>query len=257
MRFLSAAHTDVGTTKKINQDAFTLKIAKTPKYNVCFAVMCDGMGGLKSGELASAFVVNAFSNWFEREFPNTISGKLDIDNIKERWNDIAISQNKRIMAYGKSRGISLGTTLSAILLIENQYILIHIGDSRIYRINSSEITQITKDHTFVANEVAHDRMTIEQAKSDSRQNILLQCIGASNSIECEIQSGTFVENEEFLLCSDGFRHEISNEEIFGALAPDIMTSEKMMKKYLVDLVNLDKKRKERDNISAILIKSIY
>ena len=69
MRFLSAAHTDVGITKKVNQDAFCLKIAKTPKMHLALAVICDGMGGLKQGELASALLVNAFSNWFENTLP--------------------------------------------------------------------------------------------------------------------------------------------------------------------------------------------
>ena len=255
MRFLTAVHTDVGTSKKINQDAFSLKVAQASGKNICFAVLCDGMGGLKHGELASAFVVNAFSNWFERELPQ-MTNMADINRIKKRWNEIAVSQNKKILEYGKSKGISLGTTLSAILLFGNQYITIHIGDSRIYRINNG-IKQITKDHTFVANEVEHKRMTVEQAKTDSRQNILLQCIGASNNIECEIKSGTYGENEEFLLCSDGFRHVISEEEIFGALAPHLMTSEKIMKNYLVELVDLNKKRNEKDNITAILIRSIH
>lgn len=256
MRFLSVAHTDVGISKKINQDAFTLKIAKTSKYNICYAVICDGMGGLKSGEIASAFVVNAFSNWFEQEFPKYIVGNLDVGSIKKSWNDIAINQSKKIMEYGKANGISLGTTLSAVLLVGNQYIIIHVGDSRIYLINNNRIVQLTKDHTFVANEVEHKRMTPAQASVDSRQNILLQCIGASPNVECEFKNGTFKQNEEFLLCSDGFRHKISNEEILGVLSPNIMTSEKVMKKCLVDLIDLDKKRNEKDNISAILIKSI-
>lgn len=256
MRYLSAVHTDIGISKKINQDAFTLKVAKTPHYNICFAVMCDGMGGLKSGELASSFVVNAFSNWFEQELPNMLSNKLDFNEIKHQWNEIAVNQGKRIMQYGKSRGISLGTTLSAIMLIGKWYITIHVGDSRIYKI-SNTITQLTKDHTYVANEVDHKRMTLEQAKTDARKNVLLQCIGASNKIECEMKTGTFEEGEEFLLCSDGFRHEISEDEIYGTLAPEIMTSEVIMKKYLVELVNLNKKRNEKDNITAILIKSIY
>ncbi len=160
------------------------------------------------------------------------------------------------MDYGNANGISLGTTLSAILCIDNQYIIIHIGDTRIYRLNDN-IEQITTDHTFVANEVLHNRMTVDQAQTDSRKNVLLQCIGASKNIECEFKMGTIGENEEFLLCCDGFRHEISNEEIYGVLAPDFMSSEKVMRKSLVDLVNLNKQRNEKDNITAILIKTIY
>ncbi len=256
MRFLSAAHTDIGLAKKINQDSFTLKIAKALNHNIAFAVLCDGMGGLKNGELASAFVVNAFSNWFEQVFPEMLRNKLDFEIVKKQWNSIAISQSEKIMEYGHARGISLGTTLSAILCIDNMYILIHIGDTRIYKL-SDNIGQLTTDHTFVANEVYHKRMTVDQAKTDSRKNVLLQCIGASKNIECEFKTGTVRENDEFLLCCDGFRHELSSEEIFGVLAPELMFSEKVMRKSLIDLVNLNKKRNEKDNITAILIKTIY
>ncbi len=256
MRYLSAAHTDIGLVKKINQDSFTLKIAKTSRYNIAFVVLCDGMGGLKNGELASAFVVNAFSNWFEQVFPEALKTGLDFEVIKKQWNSIAISQSEKISEYGNARGISLGTTLSAILCVNNKFILIHIGDTRIYRLNNS-IEQITTDHTFVANEVVHNRMTADQAKTDKRKNILLQCIGASKNIDCEFKTGDIRENDEFLLCCDGFRHEISSEEIFGVLAPELMSSERIMRKSLVDLVNLNKKRNEKDNITAILIKTIY
>lgn len=256
MRFLSAVHTDIGIAKKVNQDSFTLKIARSAKHNIAFAVLCDGMGGLKNGELASAFVVNAFSKWFEEVLPTYIDGKVDFEIIKKQWNELATLQCEKIMKYGNSRGISLGTTLSAILFVDNRYIIIHIGDTRIYKI-SDKIEQITTDHTFVANEVAHNRMTLDQAKTDTRKNILLQCIGASSKIECEFKTGTVNENEEVLLCCDGFRHEISEGEMFGVLAPNLMSSEKIMRKSLVDLVNLNKKRNERDNITAILIKTIY
>lgn len=255
MRFLSAAHTDVGISKKINQDAFCLKIAKTPNANIAFAVLCDGMGGLKFGELASALVVNAFSRWFENEFPQMLKKGINLEAVKTRWNEIALEQGRKILEYGQSEGISLGTTLTAILLINNQYIFIQVGDSRIYCLGQ-QIQQITKDQTVVSREVEQHRLTESEARVDKRKNILLQCIGASRVIEPEIKTGTLTEETAFLLCSDGFRHEISNEEMFGVMAPSLLASEKMMKKCLVDLVELNKMRDEKDNITALLIKAI-
>lgn len=258
MRFLSAAHTDVGISKKVNQDAFGLKIVKTPRYNIAFAILCDGMGGLKNGELASAFVVNAFSEWFENELPALVKGEsVDFNQINRRWNDIAVSQGQKIMEYGQNYSISLGTTLSAILIINNQYIYIQVGDSRIYQINSAQITQITVDQTVVAREVALGRLTEEQAKTDSRKNILLQCVGASKTFTPDIKTGTLNEEDVFLLCSDGFRHVITEEEMFGVISPVLLTSEKVMKKSLVDLIELNKSRNEKDNITAILVKGIH
>lgn len=255
MKFLSAVHTDVGISKQVNQDAFCLKIAKTHNHKIAFAVLCDGMGGLKNGELASALVVNAFSNWFEDKFSIMIQGKLNFEEIKKQWSKIATEQASRIMEYGKANGISLGTTLTAILIVDNNYLNIHVGDTRIYKLNNS-IEQITNDQTVTALEVEQKKLTPEQAKTDSRQHILLQCIGASSSINPEINTGVIRSNEEVLLCTDGFRHMVSDEEIFGVLAPNLMDSEETMKKSILDLINLNKSRHERDNITALLIKVV-
>lgn len=255
MRFLAVAHTDVGTTKKINQDAFCLKIARTSTTNIAFAVLCDGMGGLNNGEYASALVVNAFSNWFENEFPMIVDKAMDLNKVTARWNEIVLNQGQKILNYGQSHSISLGTTLTALLIVNNQYACIHVGDSRLYKI-SSGMQQITKDQTLVAYEVEQQRLTADEAKMDGRKNVLLQCVGASKTIVPEIKMGTVAENDAFMLCSDGFRHEISEEEMYGVMSPLLLTSEKIMKKSLVDLVELNKSRQEKDNITAILIKAI-
>lgn len=255
MRFLSVAHTDVGISKKINQDAFCLKIAKTSAANIAFAVMCDGMGGLNNGEYASALVVNAFSNWFENEFPVIVGKDVPMDKVTNRWREIVADQGQKVLEYGNVNGISLGTTLTALLIVNNKFASIHVGDSRLYKI-SDAMHQITKDQTVAAYEIEQHRMTVAEAKNDRRSNILLQCVGASKVIEPQIITGAVAENDAFMLCSDGFRHQISSEEMYGVIAPPLLTSEKIMKKSLVDLVELNKSRNEKDNITAILIKAI-
>ncbi len=256
MRFLSVAHTDTGISKRINQDAFCLKIAKTPSANIAFAVLCDGMGGLNNGEFASALVVNAFSNWFENEFPAIASKDVDLKTVTSRWNDIVQDQGRKILDYGSSRNSSLGTTLTAILIINNRFAGIHVGDSRLYKI-SDAMHQLTKDQTVAAHEIEQQRMTVDEAKNDRRSSVLLQCVGASKVIVPDIIEGTVNENEAFMLCSDGFRHKVSDEEMYGVIAPHLLTSEKVMKKSLVDLVELNKSREEKDNITTILIKAIH
>ncbi len=256
MRYLSAAHTDVGTTKRVNQDAFCLKIAKTKKMSIAFAVLCDGMGGLENGELASAFLVNAFSAWFETELPPLVAeGKPDLNRITSRWNDIVQEQGRKIMNFGRARGVSMGTTLTAFLAVDNAYAYIQVGDSRLYKLTTG-IEQVTKDQTLVAYEMEQNRLTAEEARADTRRNILLQCVGASNAIAPETGTGIIRENDVFLLCSDGFRHEVQEPEMFGVLAPAVLTSEQIMKKALVDLVELNKSRNERDNITALVVKAI-
>lgn len=255
MRFLSAAHTDVGISKKINQDAFCLKIARTPTTNIAFAVMCDGMGGLNNGEYASALVVNAFSSWFEKELPSVADNNMNMENVTARWRELVLDQGEKILRYGQSRNISLGTTVTALLIVNDKYANIHVGDSRLYKITNA-MHQLTKDQTVAAHEIEQQRMTVTEAKTDRRSSILLQCVGASKVIEPDVQTGTLSENDAFMLCSDGFRHQISNEEMYGVIAPHLLTSEKVMKKSLIDLVELSKSRNEKDNITAILVKAI-
>lgn len=253
MRYLSAAHTDTGLVKKINQDAFCLKIAKTPQTQIALVLICDGMGGLKNGELASAWVVNAYSAWFEKELPGQLEAGLD--GIKSRLESMALELNQKIGSYGKHNGISLGTTMTGLLLLDNKYLYFHVGDSRIYRINTS-IRQLTRDHTVTALEVEKHKITEQEAANDARQSILLQCIGASEKITVEFGSGIVAREDVFLLCSDGFRHKLSEEELLGILSSQVLTSEKIMKKSLMDLVELNKERGETDNITALLVKAI-
>lgn len=255
MRFLTAVHTDVGTTKAINQDAFCLKVAHTPKAYVAMLVLCDGMGGLKQGELASALLINAFSNWFETVLPKKLAQGAQPASFREEWNKLIQAQNQKIIAYGRQNGISMGTTISGVLLINEKYLTVHVGDSRIYLL-FDDIKQLTRDHTVVAHEVEQQRLTQSEARTDKRQNILLQCVGANGSVTPDFADGMLPYGGEFLLCSDGFRHLVQEDEMFGVLAPNLMSSERIMKNALVDLIELNKQRGEKDNITALLLKGI-
>lgn len=252
MRFVANAETDIGITKETNQDSLLIKQALSGKGEILMAVVCDGMGGLAKGELASATVVRRFSEWFENELPSELE-HFDIRVIGRKWELILKDLNTKILAYGRDSDISLGTTFSGILFAENQYLIVHVGDSRVYQI-SSKLKQLTTDHTYVAREVSRGAMTSEEAKTDKRRNMLLQCIGASKVIEPEVVFGT-TETGIYMLCSDGFRHEATEEEICQTLKPDSLRSKKTMQdksRYLIELV---KSRKEKDNISVIIIRA--
>lgn len=93
MNFLTSAHTDVGIRKKVNQDSFCLKVASNKIGRVAFAVLCDGMGGLRMGELASSFLVNAFSEWFDTVLPDEIRQGIQPQRIQEQWKNLILRQN--------------------------------------------------------------------------------------------------------------------------------------------------------------------
>lgn len=257
MDYLYQFHTDIGLKKNTNQDSLCIKKARTENGAVMMAVMCDGMGGLKKGEVASASVVERFSKWFETELPGVVGRPDVIDEVQYAWNRMIKQLNNDIADYGRGLSINLGSTLTVLLLLENgSYIIGHVGDSRAYCIDSISLRQLTTDHTVVANDVRMGRITPEQAKTDPRRNVLLQCIGASRFVEPEFVTGKASEGQCYMLCSDGFRHFISEDEILRELSPGKILNRDMIKDILVSLIELNKERGERDNISSILIKTV-
>lgn len=253
MGMLTAYHTDVGTQKKINEDSLCLQVAETEIGTVVLAVVCDGMGGLQRGELASANVTDAFKEWFETDFPALIKEPDLREKVFAQWADIMNSQNHSIAAYGSAKHIILGTTISVFLLLgTEQYLIGHVGDSRVYCINQS-IQQLTEDQTVVNEEIKRGNLTPEEAEKDSRRNVLLQCIGATPNLVPSFFFGNGQEGDLYLLCSDGFRHEVSSQEIAMNLKPQHFSSEVQLQQVLQMLVELNIERGERDNITALAI----
>lgn len=254
MNFLTAVYTDVGMKKHTNQDSILIKEAITDYGKICLSVICDGMGGLWKGELASAALVRSFSKWFEETFPDYLSTGMNSRIIQRSMEKVITTTGSRISHYAKKEHSLMGTTVVALLLTEKRYYVIHVGDSRAYEL-TGQIDQLTKDQTFVQREIERGRMTMEEARNDPRKNILLQCVGASESIKPAFYEGVTKKNSCYLLCSDGFYRRISHQEMFQSLNPSRMTSEEVMKNQLIDLTERNKYRKEVDNISAVLIKT--
>ena len=121
MKFTTAVHTDIGIKKKTNQDSALIIEAQTDLGNVLLTVICDGMGGLAKGEVASSTVIAAFSNWFEKEFPRLLAVPGEYKSrIFDDWKRIILDCNRKISYYAKSNGVSMGTTLNALLFLQNQ-----------------------------------------------------------------------------------------------------------------------------------------
>ncbi len=252
MNFIGAAVTDVGTVKPVNQDSLTLKIANSSRGTVCLAVICDGLGGLQQGEVASGNVILAFDKWFREDFLKS-DYEWTAEQVRGAWEDIVFTMNKKIKEHGIREGVELGTTLTAILFVRDQYYIIHVGDSRIYEL-SNVCRQLTKDQTLIAQEIERGALTPEQALTDSRRNVLLQCIGVTENLVPEFLSGNTIGETTYLLCTDGFRHVISEGEIYQYCRAEENATQEAMHNHLYSLTELIKQRGERDNISAVLVK---
>ena len=254
MRFVATADTDIGISKNTNQDSVLIKHALYDGGEVLLAVVCDGMGGLDRGELASATVIRAFAKWFDEELPYELED-VDLKVICGKWSLMLKDLNVHILECSKKycrSGEAMGTTFTGILFVGDRYVIVHVGDTRVYQI-TSEMKQLTTDQTFVAREVGRGTMTLEQALHDKRRNMLLQCVGASDVVEPQILTGETVKGA-YMLCSDGFRHEITEREMYESLNPVNLMNKKAMHSNAKYLIKQVKGRQEKDNISVVLIK---
>ncbi len=254
LNFIISGSTDIGNVKKTNQDSIKVMSMSSTKGNFVFAVLCDGMGGLAKGEVASSYVIKTFEKWAKLELPKLLEKGITDEEISTQWCELITKCNEKVKEFGKNCGVSLGTTITAMLISPQRYYIVNVGDTRAYEV-SDKTHLLTNDQTVVSLEVAQGLITKEQAKLDPRRSILLQCIGASERVSPEIIFGESKQNVTYMLCSDGFRHEISREEIFNHFRPERMLNDSQMKKAEIALIKLNKQRHERDNISVITIRT--
>lgn len=254
MKFLTSTYTDVGIRKKTNQDSMLVMQAQSQTGPVLLAAVCDGMGGLAKGEVASAAMVEALRGWFQTSLPKMIKAGVALESLRLEMTALVLETGKRIAEYGAVHHVELGTTAVVLLIVGDRYYTMNVGDSRVYLI-SDKTYQLTKDQTYVQREMDLGKMTPEQAQTHPQRNVLLQCVGASSVVQPDYTEGKVLPEQVYMLCCDGFRHLVQPQEFFQALNPRVLKGAREMEKASVELVNLNMSRGESDNISVILVKT--
>ncbi len=244
MKYITVAATDKGSYRKTNQDCVLTCKKEILNDEVSLAVLCDGMGGLKYGDVASKIAVESFEKWFDDYFSQTIEFPTK-EHLLDEWRRLIAEINTKIYDYAESVSTKAGTTLSAILLFRNQYVIGHVGDSRIYKIDREEISQLTEDHSLVAQEVRSGQLTPEQAKTDRRRHLLIRCLGVKKTVEPQFISGDIKKDDSYLLCSDGLWNKIDNTEMQEEVLNDKEAAE--------NLIQDARSKNEKDNISVIIM----
>ena len=199
LSFRAAGRSDVGLVRNNNEDSGFIG-----KH---FLLVADGMGGHAAGELASS---------------TTVAIVAQVDNSKEKLEDlesklieipkIITKELKNTINKDSSRA-GMGTTLTAAVIQENQLKVSHVGDSRAYLVRNKQISQITKDQTYIQSLIDNDEITESEAKNHPQRSLLLQAIdGITESIPV-ITSTEILENDKIVLCSDGLTNIVTDEEI--------------------------------------------
>ncbi|MDD6573246.1 MAG: serine/threonine-protein phosphatase [Thermoflexaceae bacterium] len=236
MNYIAAAVSDMGSKREINQDALMIKNRITHLGNVCLCVICDGMGGLAQGEVASTHVIKRISDWFLYRAGGIRRFDKMIFCLERELQDISME----ILEYGRKQGFAVGTTATILLVAGRQYAIIHVGDTRVYRISkglSVHIRQMTKDQSV------NDYM-------------LTQSVGTGTRIVPEIIRGRTEKNEIFLLCTDGFRHKNQPSHLKKGFNPQEIKETADLERKLRIYVDRARKLGETDDITALAMKLI-
>ena len=190
------AKTDIGKVRSKNQDQAAV-IVNTKDQIV--AVVCDGMGGHRSGEIASRVVIEHVVSCF-----NCIPPFDNVDEVKKWIKETIIEADiivkKTAMQNIEHRG--MGTTIVVAVFMDNMLYISHVGDSRAYVLKNDNLIQVTRDHTLVNELIKRGVISEEEGKNHSQKHVLMQAIGADTKIEPSLIELDFV-NSLLLLCSDG------------------------------------------------------
>ena len=251
MDFITATHTDVGMRKKVNQDSVFVEIADTNIGPVLLAAVCDGMGGLAEGEVASAKMVYALEHWFENVLSVALErGMLSFENFCSGCDLLIHDTGELIMGEAAE---SSGTTICLLFCAKGTYYTANVGDSRVYRIRDRIPFQLTKDQTVAQDAYERGKIKKEEIEHHPQRSVLLQCVGATDIVIPDYGRGQYDAGDVFLICSDGFRHRITEQEIADNLTFPSPPMESRLKDALERLTGWSMIRGEKDNISSAAI----
>ena len=235
--------TDRGKVRSANQDAF--RILELPEKDVVLAVLCDGMGGVHGGEIASSLAAESFLHYTEK-----ILREESEPDPAQILREAAAYANLRVYdrAFRDDSYRGMGTTLVAALLKQNEAAVINIGDSRCYLLSDSSIQQITRDHSLVQSMVDRGLITASEAQTHPQKNVIMRAVGLERSIRSDIYRLDMKKNDTLLLCSDGLSNQVSAAEMCSAL-----NDEQDKFKACQKLLQLALDRGAPDNVTIALV----
>lgn len=234
------ALTDIGRKRNLNQDSvFITKEAIGNLPNLF--IVADGMGGESAGDYASRVTVETVT-----EYVKSCKSKQPVRILEQaisRANDVVYSEG---MADIEKRG--MGTTLVIATILDEHLYVANVGDSRLYVATINGLTQITRDHSVVADLIHFGKITEEEARNHRDKNKITRAIGAEERVipdffDVNIESGQII-----LMCSDGLTNMVENSDIYTILREDISSEEKAVK-----LVSAANENGGKDNITAIVV----
>ena len=237
------ALTDPGAVRNQNQD--TYQVISLDK-NTLLCVVCDGMGGAKSGNVASNLAADVFTQEVKRSWvPDMDQESLDrmLGSAVKLANFTVYDQANQLEDFN-----GMGTTLVALLLQGKKATIINVGDSRAYLIDSDGIKQVTTDHSLVQMMISRGELTPEKARHYPGKNLITRAIGTEPQVTCDVFHRKVEKGTCFLLCTDGLSNFMDDQEILFEVLH--CQDKSQCCEQLLDIV---KKRGAPDNVTSILV----
>lgn len=235
--------TDKGAVRTQNQDSYYLK--PDGENGMTVAIVCDGMGGARAGNVASQLAVTTTAEYLESLSPEELfqAPSKHLTHAAGLANEVIYDR-----AYTDPDCYGMGTTMVAALVREDKALILNIGDSRAYRVGYDGILKVTRDHSLVEDMVHRGEITPEQARQHPKKNLITRALGSEPTArvdlyEIELEKGDFV-----LLCSDGLSNMLTDLELLREVmeggTPDTCC-ERLLRAAL--------DRGAPDNVTAVLI----
>ena len=235
--------TDPGVARTQNQD--TCQIEMLDK-NTLLCVVCDGMGGAKSGNVASTLAAEVFTQEVKRSW----TGDTDPDRLEQMLSGAVKLANFTV--YDQAQQFEdfngMGTTLVALLVQGKRATVVNVGDSRAYLVDGNGINQITTDHSLVQMMISRGELTQEKAKHYPGKNLITRAIGTEPQVVCDIFHRRVDKGSSFLLCTDGLSNLLDDQEILFEVVYGQNKAQCCER-----LMDIAKKRGAPDNVTCVLV----
>jgi len=248
-RLAIVAITDAGRKRSHNED----RVGSDPGRGI--ALVADGMGGHKGGEVASGLAVETVLQRLTEGLGRLSGRDDDIDGYTPE-SDLArrvIEESNRIIhqtAASQPQYEGMGTTLAVALFYDDRLTVSHVGDSRVYRFRAGQLEQLTRDHTLMQELVERGFYTPEEARASLNRNIVTRALGIDAEVQVDVQEDITLPGDVYLLCSDGLNDMLGDSAIRLTLAEFDDSLDKGAQR-LVDQAN---EQGGSDNISVVLVK---
>ena len=228
-----------------NQDSVVLLQVLTARGRVLMAAVCDGMGGLAQGEAASGYITRRLQEWFYESLLRSVQKRKAFWIISRSLDRLVYDMQEQLSQYAGREKIRMGSTMTVLVLWEKMYLLWHLGDSRAYRLSAAGDGGRMKGSLRC--------MTTDHVRG---RNQLTKCVGSFGYMRPDFRMGTFGNGQAMLLCSDGFRHYVTEEDLADVLNPGVVAEEMQAERRLREIGEACMKRGEVDNLSAVYVKGV-